>query len=110
VEPSALRSAVGSDFENKQMIYVLHLPDSETARIDSIWAFLSIDDDGNEAVIAGPLLGPGSYVPLIAADARRLSSLTVVADAIARDSGRIVRLVKFTSREVVRELGTRECQ
>jgi hypothetical protein len=94
--------------KTNHMIDALHVPDNKTARIDSIWAFLSIDDDGNEAVIAGPLLGPGSYVPLIAADERRLGSLTVVADAIARDSGRIVRLVKFTSREVVRDLGARD--
>ena len=73
-------------------------------RIGSIWAFLSVDpNDGNEAVIAGPLLGPGSYVPLIAADKRRLDSLTLIAQAIARDSGHIVCLVKFASREVVRE-------
>jgi hypothetical protein len=54
------------------MIDVLQIPRNEKPRIDSIWAFLSIDDDGNEAVIAGPLPGPGSYVPLIAADERRL--------------------------------------
>lgn len=46
---------------------------------------------------------PGSYVPLIAADKRRVDSLTLIAQTIARDSGRIVRLVKFASREVVRE-------
>lgn len=78
--------------------------EASIARIDLIWAFLSVDpNDGNEAVIAGPLLGPGSYVPLVAADKRRLDSLTLIAQAIARDSGRIVRLVKFASREVVRE-------
>src|SRR5215475_6370072 len=87
------------------MIEPLRVTKDEKPRINSIWAFLSIDDEGNEAVIAGPLLGPGSYVPLIAADQRRLGNLTVIAEAIARDSGRIVRLIKFTSREVVRELG-----
>jgi hypothetical protein len=70
--------------------------------IDSIWAFLSIDDDGNESVIAAPLMGPGSYVPLISSDQRRLESFTVIAEAIARDTGRMVHLVKFTSRKLGR--------
>jgi hypothetical protein len=52
----------------------------------------------------GKLRGPGSYVPLVAADQRRLGGLTVIAEAIARDGGRSVRLVKFTSRQVVCEI------
>jgi hypothetical protein len=70
--------------------------------IDSIWAFLSIDDDGNESVIAAPLMGPGSCVPLISSDQHRLENFTVIAEAIARDTGRTVHLVKFTSRKLGR--------
>jgi hypothetical protein len=85
---------------------VLHAAENEKPRIiDSIWAFLSIDEDGNESVIAAPLMGPGSYVPLISSDQRRLESFTVIAEAIARDTGRNVHLIKFTSRELGRRFG-----
>jgi hypothetical protein len=88
------------------MTAILHQPKNDMPRIDAIWAFLSIDpEDGNEGVLAGPLLGPGSVVPLIAADEARLKSLTPTAEQIARISGRVVRLVKFTNREVVRQFG-----
>jgi hypothetical protein len=85
---------------------VLHVPKNEMPRIDAIWAFLSIDpEDGNEGVIAGPLMGPGSVVPLVAADEKRLASLEPFAQQWAEVFGRVVRLVKFSQREVIREYG-----
>jgi hypothetical protein len=85
---------------------VLHVPKNEMPRIDAIWAFLSVDpEDGNEGVLAGPLLGPGSQVPLIAADEKRLQSLWPIARQIAQAAGRRCRLVKFHTREVIEEFG-----
>lgn len=48
-------------------------------KIESIWAFVSVDDDGNEGVCAAQLMGPGSLMPLIAADPARLDSLRPIA-------------------------------
>lgn len=75
-------------------------PPNYMGRIDQIWAFLSIDD-GGEGVVAGPLLGPGSLVPLIAADKRRLKSLIPRAKEMVTMFGKPIRLAKFTKREDV---------
>jgi altronate dehydratase len=89
-----------------KMVDVLHAPKNEMPRIDMMWAFLSVDpEDGNEGVIAGPLMGAGSLVPLVAADEKRLASLEPFARQWATVFGRVVRLVKFSQREVIREFG-----
>jgi hypothetical protein len=90
----------------QDMVIELHTPKNEMPHIDQMWAFLSIDpEDGNEGVIAGPLMGPGSVVPLVAADEKRLASLEPVARQWATVFGRVVRLVKFSQREVIMEFG-----
>jgi hypothetical protein len=87
----------------------VHTPKNTMPRIDAIWAFLSVDpEDGNEGVLSGPLLGPGSQVPLIAADEARLESLWPIARHIARAAGWHCRLVKFHTREVVAEIDPTE--
>lgn len=73
-------------------------------RIDSIHAFLSVDpEDGCEGVIAitDPFLGS---MPLIAADDTRLKALWPIAERTARKAGITVRLVKFSTREVIAEI------
>jgi hypothetical protein len=94
------------ELRNGHMSAVVLTPKNTMPRIDSIWAYLSVDpDDGNEGVLSAPLLGPGSQVPLIAADEARLKSIGPIAEKIAQATGRRVRLVKFATREVVREFG-----
>jgi len=66
------------------------------ARIDSIWAFLSVDE-GGEGVCAMPI--GGMTVPMIAADERRLVSLRPAATIIANMFKKPVRLVRFKDRE-----------
>ena len=69
-----------------------------------IWAYLSVDpEDGNEGIVAGIFLGVS--LPLIAVDEKRLRSLAPMAEEIARKTGRVIRLVKFTNRELIRQLG-----
>jgi hypothetical protein len=88
------------------MTEILLAPKNTMPRIDAIWAFVSVDpEDGNEGVCAAPLLGPGSMVPLIAADEARLKSITPIAEHIAKASGMVIRLVKFTNREVIQQFG-----
>jgi hypothetical protein len=76
---------------------VIHAPPNEQLRIDEVWMFISVDETG-EGVCAGPLMGPGSMVPLIAADEARLKSLIPIARQLARDSGKQVKLIKLSGR------------
>lgn len=80
-------------------------PKNTMPQIDSIWAFVSVDPrDGNEGVIAAPLMGPDSLVPLIAADEARLRDLWPWARKIAKQAQIPVRLVRFHHREVVDDI------
>lgn len=71
-------------------------------RIESLWAYLSVDEDGDEGVI-GRAHGV-MWVPLVAADETRLRGLRSTAKAVARQTGRVVRLVRFTVRQDVEEI------
>lgn len=75
-----------------------------TLRIDRIWMYVSRDEHGNEGVCAGPLMGPGSFVPLIAADQARLAQLTPMAEVIATMTGKQVVLIEFTARTELRTI------
>jgi hypothetical protein len=77
---------------------VLHEPPNNLLRIDQVWAFVAVDEDGNEGVCAAPFTGMG-VVPLIAADEARLASILPVAQRIATMSGRTVKLIKLSVRE-----------
>lgn len=76
-------------------------PPNTSLRIAQIWAFVSIDDEGNEGVCAAQLMGAGSCVPLIAADEARLESLRPIAAQIAKLTNKTIKLVKFYRREDV---------
>lgn len=66
-------------------------------RIERIHAFVSVDDtDGDEHVIA--LFRNGQWLPLVAADERRLEQYRAMAQDIARATGRAVRCVRFEVR------------
>jgi hypothetical protein len=80
---------------------IIYSPPNELLHIDDLWLFVSIDDKGNEGVCAAPLAGPGSLVPLVAADEARLKSLLPVARQIARGSGKTVKLIKFSTRSEI---------
>lgn len=71
----------------------------EPFRIESIQAFISVAEDGDEGII-GRMTGMG-WVPFIAADADRLASLKPQAIAIAKATGIEVKLVRFSLREDV---------
>jgi hypothetical protein len=69
-------------------------------RIERMWAFLVIHDDGDEAVPA--MAGPdGIWVPMIAADQERLSQLRPHAESMAKMLGKEIRLVRFDNMTTV---------
>ena len=71
-------------------------PKNYLAHINSIWAFISVDESG-EGLCAMPI--GGMTVPMIAADERRLASLRPAASVIANMFKKPVRLVRFKNRE-----------
>jgi hypothetical protein len=66
-------------------------------KINALWAFLAVDEDGDEGVI-GFQAGDGP-VPLVGADENRVESYRELATLTALASGLTVRLVKFSTRE-----------
>lgn len=78
----------------------LHTPPNKLLRIDQVWVFVSLDEDGNEGVCAASLPGLG-VVPLIAADEDRLKSLTGLAHEVSQLSGKTIRLIRLCTREEV---------
>jgi hypothetical protein len=85
------------------MPFVVYAP-KNTIFINEIWAFVSVDpEDGYEGVLSAPLMGPGSQVPLIAADVKRLEGLWPIARKMAAITGRKCKLVRFHNREEIEE-------
>ena len=74
--------------------------------IDSVWMAVSVDDDGTEGVCA--TLGPnGMWMPLLAADEKRLPFIIEQASKIAATQQRLIRIVKLTTREEVQVIDGR---
>jgi Zn ribbon nucleic-acid-binding protein len=72
-----------------------------TLRITEIFAFVSVDENDQEGVIAiNTILGP---TPMIAADKARLEYLRPHAERVAKEMGIKVRLLRFSTREEVEE-------
>lgn len=71
--------------------------------IDEVYVFIAVDEQG-EGIPAMTLPGLGT-VPLIGADKDRIDSLRPYADRMARMSGKKIKLVKFTTRVELEELG-----
>jgi hypothetical protein len=78
----------------------IHTPPNYMGRIEHLWAALSIDE-GGEGLCAAPMVRGTLTMPLIAADKQRLEQIRPFAKSLARVTERVVRIVKFGSREDV---------
>jgi hypothetical protein len=67
-------------------------------RIKTIHAWLSVDENDEEGIIAAST-SDGLMMPLISADETRMYQCEAMARRIAALSGRAVRLVRFSVRE-----------
>lgn len=69
-------------------------------RIDSMFAFVVVDDDGTEGI---PTIDPGEGMPpypMIGGDLAMVEILRPMAQAWARQNGKLVTLVHFSKRTV----------
>jgi hypothetical protein len=78
-------------------IYIV--PDN-TAPVDRLWAFLSVDQNG-EGLVASNFAG--HWMPMITGDERQLPKMRKAAQEIARVTGRTIKLVMLTAREELEE-------
>ena len=72
-------------------------------KIESIWAYISEDENGEEGICGFNDPRTACWIPMIAADEERLKSLKPFAHQIAVVTGRKVKIVKFHNREELRD-------
>lgn len=84
---------------------MVHDPGGLGFRIQTLWAFVAVHEDGDEGLVAG-MIG-GQWMPLIAADEARLADLRPLAEKIVAATGKPVRLVRFDTRTEVDTIGER---
>jgi hypothetical protein len=72
-------------------------------RIERLYAYIVEDSGPDDEGVAATSTPAGLMMPLIGADAARVSSLRPEAERIAREFGKPVKLVCFSQRE---HLGT----
>lgn len=71
-------------------------------KIEGLWCFISVDEEGNEGLIAQ--LVDDMWVPFICADKTRMEELLPIARRIARIAGMTIELRYFgrgTTMEVI---------
>ena len=69
-------------------------------RIDQVWVFIAQDDEGNEGVCAFNA-GNMGWLPMVAADEKRVDSLRRTAERMAKESGDKIVLCKYSVRTEV---------
>jgi hypothetical protein len=78
---------------------------SRNFRIQTLTAYVAIDPADNSEGIIGQLMPDGvggmSWMPFIGADEDRIRSMRPMAERLARDLAREVKLVRFSTREDV---------
>lgn len=71
-------------------------------RIEEMYAYVVVDDDGTEGVPAFLARDGVTMMPMMGADVARADMLMAVAQRAATELGKTVTLVRFSVREEVR--------
>ncbi len=74
-------------------------------RITELYAFLSVGEDGDEGVCAFLNPADGVWMPMVAADARRLELLRPIAEQLAKETHKTIILCRFAPREEIQTIG-----
>lgn len=85
-----------SDKRTREGRKLLHDPGGLGFVITDIYAFVAVHPDGDEGILGQSVAGV--LMPLIGADLTRLQQLRPMAEQIAKQSGKVVKLVRFTHR------------
>lgn len=64
-------------------------------KITEVWAFISVNKNGNEGVCAFVDSHTGMWMPMVGADKDRVESLKPIAREIAANTGQKVKLIHF---------------
>jgi hypothetical protein len=72
--------------------------------IEEMFAFISYDKDGNDEGVCAFHGGYGVWMPMVGADMARVESLKPIAKILAKESGKNIKLCKFSSRTVIEEI------
>jgi hypothetical protein len=93
---------IGSPIRERKgfMTYVHTSPNKLV--IHELYAYVSVDEEGNEGVLAH-YVPPLGNVPLVGADMDRMMSYKPYALEIAKLTGMPVRLLKFSIREIMED-------
>lgn len=71
-------------------------------KIEEIFAYIAVDNEPEDEGVVAAAIGPmGIMMPLIGANVARVDSIREMARKIANDSGKTIRLCKFSVREIV---------
>ena len=73
-------------------------------RIESMFAFVAEDTGPDDEGVIGTKT-PEGWMPLVGADMARVDSLRPIAEAIARQLGKPVKLLRFGTREELEVIG-----
>lgn len=73
------------------------------APITELYVFLSIDENGNEG-ICGEMIN-GRWMSMTTSKPRIVEIMMPRAEIMARATGKTIRLVRFTNREVIKTIG-----
>ena len=68
-------------------------------KIEDIWLFVSVGHDGDEGVCAFQVAD--GWMPMVAADEKRLEQLKPIAARLAQSTGQTVQLKRFESSRVI---------
>jgi hypothetical protein len=83
-------------------VYLNH--PNELLRIDEVYAFVSVDQNG-EGIVGHTvqMMGQTVFMPFVCADKSRMESLKPAAKKIAKESGKKIRLIRLSVREEIEE-------
>ena len=80
---------------------IVHDPGNHLDEIQTLWAVVSVDERGKEGLCGYPM--PGSLsMPMIGADPDNLARLIQMAQQLGKLTNKQLKLIKLTTREVVR--------
>lgn len=73
-------------------------------KITEMFAFVTEDKGPDDEGVVGMKLG-SDWMPLVGADMKRATLLKPIAEGIARATGKKIKLIHFTNREELEEIG-----